>query len=52
MQDILNLSVIVHRIIVYGPIVVVYVTYQFFRQLTPVYYFAFMLVLCAVSVVS
>jgi hypothetical protein len=28
---------IVHRIIVYGPIVVMYITSQFFGQLTPVY---------------
>jgi hypothetical protein len=30
MQDILNMSVIVHRIIIYGPIVVVCITSQFF----------------------
>jgi len=28
---------IVHRIIVYGPIVVMYITSKFFGQLTPVY---------------
>jgi len=36
MKDVLNMSVIVHRIIVYGPIVVVCITSQFFGQLTPV----------------
>jgi hypothetical protein len=32
-----NARYIEHRIIVYGPIVVVYIISQFFGQLTPVY---------------
>ena len=37
MQDVFNMIVIVHRIIVYGPIFVMCITSQFFGQLTPVF---------------